>query len=97
MRIAIVHDLQKNIPHAILIVYTDDGVKFLDNQYKSVKDADGFTRYRPIYSINRTGWWRHAGLNDLAALIKAVTASTLTFLAVVFFLGQPAALKREAG
>jgi len=61
LRLAIVQDTWKGIPHAILIVYTAEGVKFLDNQYKTVKSADGFTRYRPIYSINRTGWWRHIG------------------------------------
>jgi predicted transglutaminase-like cysteine proteinase len=61
MRIAIVQDTWKGIPHAILIVYTSDGAKFLDNQYKTVKNVEGFTRYRPIYSINRTGWWRHVG------------------------------------
>lgn len=59
MRLAIVQDTWKGIPHAILIVYTSDGAKFLDNQYKDVKEVDGFDRYRPVYSINRTGWWRH--------------------------------------
>lgn len=61
MRLAIVQDTWKGLPHAILIVYTADGAKFLDNQYKEVKDAENFDRYRPVYSINRTGWWRHAG------------------------------------
>lgn len=59
LRLAIVQDTWKGLPHAILIVYTDDGAKFLDNQYKDVKDVDGFDRYKPVYSINRTGWWRH--------------------------------------
>lgn len=59
MRLAIVQDTWKGIPHAILIVYTDEGAKFLDNQYKDVKTVAGFDRYRPVYSINRTGWWRH--------------------------------------
>lgn len=60
LRLAVVQDTWKGIPHAVLVVYTSSGVKFLDNQYKSVKDADGFTRYRPIYSINAGGWWRHS-------------------------------------
>lgn len=59
LRLAIVQDTWKGIPHAVLVVYTDDGAKFLDNQYKTVKSADGFDRYKPVYSINRTGWWRH--------------------------------------
>jgi predicted transglutaminase-like cysteine proteinase len=61
LRLAIVQDTWKNIPHAILIVYTDDGAKFLDNQYPQVKKVSGFDRYKPVYSINRTGWWRHVG------------------------------------
>lgn len=59
LRLAIVQDTWKGLPHAILIVYTAEGAKFLDNQYKEVKDAENFDRYRPVYSINRTGWWRH--------------------------------------
>jgi len=59
LRMVILTDTWKNLPHAILVVNTADGAKFLDNQYKVVKDVEGFTRYRPIYSINRTGWWRH--------------------------------------
>ena len=61
MRLAIVQDTWKGIPHAILIVYTTDGAKFLDNQYRDVKNVAGFDRYKPVYSINRTGWWRHVG------------------------------------
>jgi predicted transglutaminase-like cysteine proteinase len=59
LRIAIVEDTWKGIPHAILIVYTSEGAQFLDNQYKDVKQVAGFDRYHPVYSINRTGWWRH--------------------------------------
>lgn len=60
LRVAIVHDNVKNIPHAILAVYTDDGIYILDNQNKSLVDGNGAGRYRPIFSINRTAWWLHA-------------------------------------
>ena len=59
MRLAIVQDKIKNIPHAILIVYTDNGPMVLDNQIKTTKQASAVTRYKPIYSINSSGWWRH--------------------------------------
>ena len=59
MRLAIVQDKIKNIPHAILIVYTDQGAMILDNQIKTTKQASAVTRYKPIYSINSSGWWRH--------------------------------------
>jgi predicted transglutaminase-like cysteine proteinase len=59
MRIAIVKDLQKGIPHAILIVYTEDGPMVLDNQIKKMTEANDIGHYKPIFSINRTAWWLH--------------------------------------
>lgn len=59
MRLAIVQDLQKNIPHAVLIVYTDNGPLVLDNQIKTAKRADAIAHYKPIFSINRSAWWLH--------------------------------------
>lgn len=59
MRVAIVQDMKKNIPHAVLIVYTDDGALVLDNQNKRALTADNIRHYKPIFSINRTAWWLH--------------------------------------
>lgn len=59
LRVAIVHDNHKNIPHAILIVYTDQGAYGLDNQIKTLIKADVEKRYRPIFSINNQAWWLH--------------------------------------
>ena len=68
MRAAIVHDNQKNIAHAILIVYTDQGPYILDNQEKNIVNASYGNRYRPIFSINRTAWWLHtAPTNTIVA------------------------------
>jgi len=67
MRIAIVQDTLKNIPHAILVVYTNSGAMVLDNQYSAMKYASSIKRYKPIFSINRTAWWLH----------KAPTTGTL--------------------
>jgi FlaA1/EpsC-like NDP-sugar epimerase len=53
-------------------------------------------RFAAFYAFGLfRGWWRHAGLNDLAALAKAVTTSTLVFLSLVFFLGQTAVFPRS--
>lgn len=60
LRLAIVQDLQKNIPHAVLIVYTDNGAMILDNQIKQAIRADNVSHYKPIFSINRTAWWLHS-------------------------------------
>jgi predicted transglutaminase-like cysteine proteinase len=59
LRVAIVQDLQKNVPHAILIVYTDNGALILDNQIKTVVNAERISHYKPIFSINRNAWWLH--------------------------------------
>lgn len=59
LRIAIVHDKKKDIPHAVLIVYADSGALLLDNQNERVQNAATYSRYRPIFSINRQAWWLH--------------------------------------
>lgn len=59
MRIAIVQDKIKNIPHALLIVYSDEGTFVLDNQDKRMRLASDVNRYRPIFSINSASWWLH--------------------------------------
>jgi len=57
LRIAIVQDQVKNIPHAVLIVYADDDAVILDNQDGKVEPASSVTRYKPIFAINSTSWW----------------------------------------
>ncbi len=64
LRIAIVHDIQKNVPHAILVVYADEGAMVLDNQSDETRYANEIRRYRPIFSINRNGWWLHTKPRD---------------------------------
>ena len=59
LRLAIVQDLQKDIPHAVLIVYTDNGSYVLDNQIKTVMESHDIAHYKPIFSINRDAWWLH--------------------------------------
>ena len=59
MRVAIVQDQKKNMPHAILIVYTEKGAMVLDNQIKRMRSASSIAHYKPIYSINREAWWLH--------------------------------------
>lgn len=60
LRVAIVQDTVKDIPHAVLIVYTENGPYILDNQIKTMVSASLEGRYKPIYSINRTAWWLHS-------------------------------------
>jgi len=59
MRIAVVRDTIKDIPHAVLIVYVEGKSFVLDNQDKQVEETASVTRYKPIFSINSSGWWLH--------------------------------------
>ncbi len=59
LRIAIVKDKIKNMPHAVLIVYTSGQSFILDNQNKQVQSTITVSRYEPIFSINSNAWWRH--------------------------------------
>lgn len=59
LRIAIVTDKVKNIPHAILVVYSDEGNFVLDNQNKATLPITAVNRYEPIFSLNSKSWWLH--------------------------------------
>ena len=59
MRVAIVQDKIKNIPHAILIVYDGGHTYVLDNQDKATRNAESVSRYKPIFSLNSDSWWLH--------------------------------------
>ncbi len=60
MRITIVHDMEKNIPHAVLVVYDDNGEAYiLDNQSETVEEDTLISHYKPIFSISQNSWWRY--------------------------------------
>ncbi len=71
MRIAIVQDLEKNMPHAILIVYSERGAVILDNQSKTMKTASSVKHYKPIFSINREAWWLHTTQDKPNTIVAA--------------------------
>lgn len=60
MQIVILQDMNLGgILHAVLAVKYDDEYLVLDNQIKQTMPAKNIYHYRPIYSINETGWWRY--------------------------------------
>jgi predicted transglutaminase-like cysteine proteinase len=59
MRIVVLQDLNLDLGHAVLAVYLDGRIMILDNQIKRVVGADSIRHYKPIYSINESGWWLH--------------------------------------
>lgn len=59
MRIVILHDENLRVAHAVLAVYLDGKRYILDNQANMILTDDKILHYRPVYSINETGWWLH--------------------------------------
>jgi predicted transglutaminase-like cysteine proteinase len=64
MRLVVLQHLQRNMPHAVLVVYANGKPYVLDNLLPSVRVADGSLPYRPVYSVNETGWWLHFSPKD---------------------------------
>ncbi len=71
MRILVLQDLKKNIPHAVLVVYTNNGPVLLDNQIKTVTHVERISHYKPIFSINRDSWWLHTKPNTNVTVVAS--------------------------
>ncbi len=59
MKIVVLQDMNLGIAHAILVVDFEGKRLVLDNQIGQVVDSKRILHYRPIYSVNEIGWWRH--------------------------------------
>ena len=59
MRIVALEDLNLKLGHAVLVVYMGEEPMMLDNQISSVVPANSVRHYKPVFSINETGWWLH--------------------------------------
>ena len=58
-------DHEWTLGHAVLIVFFKHPKNgqilnlLLDNQIKSIANADNVRHYQPVFSINKYFWWRH--------------------------------------
>ncbi|UTW55640.1 transglutaminase-like cysteine peptidase [Kordiimonas sp. SCSIO 12610] len=59
MRLVILQDENLRAAHAVLAVLVDGEQYILDNQIDQVVSHDSILHYRPVYSINKDGWWLH--------------------------------------
>lgn len=59
MRLVILQDENLRAAHAVLSVEVEGEVFILDNQIDNVLPHTQILHYRPVYSINETGWWLH--------------------------------------
>lgn len=79
MRIAVVHDMVRDLAHAVLVVELDGRAYVLDNQFDEILPLEGVGRYRPYYSVNLTHHWAHITLvaEADAPLTKSAKASQM--------------------
>ena len=59
MRVVILQDMNLKVAHAILAVRHEGRNMVLDDQIAMVIEDHRIVHYRPIYSLNEEGWWRH--------------------------------------
>lgn len=59
MRLVILQDENLRVAHAVLAVKQDDHYMILDNQVNAILPDTKILHYRPVYSINESGWWLH--------------------------------------
>jgi predicted transglutaminase-like cysteine proteinase len=59
LRIVVLQDLDLNEAHAITVAYVGSRSFILDNLIPQVVPSEVIRHYRPLYSINESGWWLH--------------------------------------
>jgi len=59
LRLVVVQDENLRVAHAVLAAYVGDSIQILDNQVKAVVPHEQILHYRPVYSVNESGWWLH--------------------------------------
>ena len=59
MRIVVVADTVRNLPHAVLAVEVDDRTYILDSLFDTVVSHERLRQYLPQYSVNMTHRWAH--------------------------------------
>ena len=59
LRLVVVQDTVRDLPHAVLAVYLADEVYILDNLTDAVLPQRRVTNYVPYYSVNEVTRWAH--------------------------------------
>lgn len=57
LRLAVVHDTVRDIPHAVLVVNSGGRSWILDNLADEPVPDSAMTQYRPYYAVNETSRW----------------------------------------
>jgi predicted transglutaminase-like cysteine proteinase len=76
MKIVVVKDEKQQMFHAVLSVQRIGAqTVVLDNQVAQVVPMAVASYYRPIYSLNGTGWWMETQPQFAGSLVRVVTAA----------------------
>jgi predicted transglutaminase-like cysteine proteinase len=59
IRIVVVRDLLRDLPHAVLAVHIDEEIYILDNLFQAVLPQRRVRQYLPYYSVNERARWSH--------------------------------------
>jgi predicted transglutaminase-like cysteine proteinase len=71
LRMVVVQDVARDLPHAVLAVYLGPDVLILDNLSDAVLPQGRINHYVPYYSINETARWAHTP-TDAVVVTSAV-------------------------
>jgi predicted transglutaminase-like cysteine proteinase len=74
LRLAVIHDKDRDLVHAALIAYHGGGAYLLDIEIAEVTEQRQVARYVPIFAISETGWWSYRP----PAPVEAVKAASGT-------------------
>jgi predicted transglutaminase-like cysteine proteinase len=64
LRLVVLRDVVRDLPHAVLAVYLDREVYILDNLTTAVLPQEQVSQYVPYYSVNETTRWAHVAPAD---------------------------------
>ena len=56
LRVTVVYDAIRKVPHTILALNEGSQSLILDNQETEIRNKNQFPQYRPLFSINRYSW-----------------------------------------
>ena len=76
LRMVVLRDVVRDLPHAVLAVYLDGEVYILDNLTTAVLPQEQVRQYVPYYSVNETTRWAHVLPAETVASSSPARASS---------------------
>ncbi len=70
LRLVVLQDTLRRIPHAVLAVYVDNDIYILDNQTNAILTDRRISHYRPYYSVNENARWAHVAAGTPLVSLK---------------------------